>query len=185
MWSVPSSSRWVVEVEEDDALVVECGDDCVLSPPGCRSRRPVRRADSDDVRAVLCNWVRRRRRADFLADLCKRSSAGVPPRRRAGSRPGDISPEFQAALAAEVERLAGLGDSQVVVRAVNDFFAQLDFELEAVADVRQDAVRQLRQQGWTLERIAEATGLSVSRGGQISRRGGRGGHVRRFAILRD
>lgn len=82
-------------------------------------------------------------------------------------------------------RLAGLGDSQVVVRAVNDFFAQLDFELEAVADVRQDAVRQLRQQGWTLERIAEATGLSVSRVGQISRRGGMGRHVRRLAILRD
>lgn len=109
----------------------------------------------------------------------------MPPRRRAGSRPGDISPEFQAALAAEVERLAGLGDSQVVVRAVNDFFAQLDFELEAVADVRQDAVRQLRQQGWTLERIAQATGLSVSRVGQISRRGGMGGHVRRFVIHPD
>jgi uncharacterized protein YerC len=102
------------------------------------------------------------------------------PRRRAGSRPGVISAEFQKALTAEIERLTALDDSQVVVRAVNDFFAQLDFELEAVAEVRQDAVRQLRLQGWTLFRIAEATGLSVSRIGQISRRGGVGGHVARF-----
>lgn len=107
----------------------------------------------------------------------------MPPRRRAGSRPGVISPEFQEALAAEIERLAALGESQVVVRAVNDFFAQLDFELEGVAEVRRDAVRRLRQQGWTLARIAEATGLSVSRVGQISRRGGVGGHVAR--VFRD
>jgi uncharacterized protein YerC len=88
-------------------------------------------------------------------------------------------------LAHEAARLAALGDSAVVVRAVNDFFAQLDFELEAVADVRQDAVLQLRRKGWTLQRIADATGLSVSRVGQISRRGGLGGHVRRFVVHRD
>jgi hypothetical protein len=96
-----------------------------------------------------------------------------------------MSPQFRAALAAEVERFASVGDSVDVVRAVNDFFAQLDLELEAVADVRQDAVRKLRQDGWTLERIAEATLLSVSRVGQISRRAGMGGHVRRFANPRQ
>lgn len=119
-----------------------------------------------------------------MTDLCKGHASWVSPRRRrAGSRPGVISPEFQKALAAEIERLAAHGDSQVVVRAVNDFFAQLDFELEGVAEVRRGAVRQLRLEGWTLVRIAEATELSVSRVGQISRRGGFAGHVAR--VLRD
>lgn len=72
-------------------------------------------------------------------------------------------------------RLAG--DASAVVRAVNEFFGQLDFELEPVAALRREAVLTLRRRGWTLQQISEETGLSVSRVGQISRRGGITGRV--------
>lgn len=102
----------------------------------------------------------------------------APRRRRTGSRPGVISPELQAALHREATRLAALGDSVQIVRAVGDFFAQLDFELEAFADVRLDAVRQLRRAGMTQQEIAEATNLSAPRVAQLCRAAGVGGRVR-------
>jgi uncharacterized protein YerC len=75
--------------------------------------------------------------------------------------------------------MAARGDSVEVIRAVGDFFAQLDFDLEQVADVREDAVRQLRQQGWSYARIAEATGLSQARVAQVARATRAGGRAAR------
>lgn len=107
----------------------------------------------------------------------------MPPRRRrrTGAREGRLSPEFQEALAKEAERLGAVGDSADVIRGVGDFFAQLDFELKAVADVRRDGVRQLRAQRPTYLRIAAATALSESRVAQIARSVGAG---RGYAAVR-
>ena len=54
-----------------------------------------------------------------------------------------------------------------VTIAVGDAFAALDRELEMLADVRLKAIRQLRSQGWSYDRIAEATGLSKGRVAQL------------------
>ena len=55
-----------------------------------------------------------------------------------------------------------------MVRAVGDTFAALDSELERIAAVRLDAVRRLRGEGWSYDRIAAATGLSKGRVAQLS-----------------
>lgn len=99
-------------------------------------------------------------------------AVAMPPRRRAGSRPGSLSPRLQTAIAIEATGLASLADAADQVRAVSDFYAQLDFELEQVAAVRLDAVRRLRGAGWSYVRIAEATGLSKERVAQLSRTAG-------------
>lgn len=92
-----------------------------------------------------------------------------PRRRRAGSRPGHLSDEFKAAIANEAARLENIGGPPAVIRAVGDAFAALDGELEQLAQVRLRAVGYLRGEGWTYERIAEATGLSLARAAQLSR----------------
>jgi DNA-directed RNA polymerase specialized sigma24 family protein len=90
-------------------------------------------------------------------------------RKRTGSRAGAMSGDIRAALDAEVARLAALDDPISQVRAVGDFFAALDEELEKVAEVRLAAVTALRRQGMSYDRIAEATGLSKPRVAQLSR----------------
>jgi DNA-directed RNA polymerase specialized sigma24 family protein len=80
-----------------------------------------------------------------------------------------LSAEVKQALRAEAERLDDGGDDVAIVRAVGDAFAALDTELERIAKVRRRAVRRLRRQGWSYDRIAEATGLSKGRVAQLSK----------------
>jgi DNA-directed RNA polymerase specialized sigma24 family protein len=96
----------------------------------------------------------------------------MPPRRRrprAGARPGALSEELRTALRAEAARLDAIEEPVAAARAVGDVFAALDAELERVAAVRLNAVRALRREGWSYERIADATGLSKGRVAQLSR----------------
>lgn len=88
---------------------------------------------------------------------------------RSGARDGLISADLQAALFAEVRQLASTDSAVEQVKAVNDFFAQLDVELEQFADVRFDAVSQLRAEGMSYDCIAAATGLSRARVAQLAR----------------
>jgi hypothetical protein len=55
-----------------------------------------------------------------------------------------------------------------VCTAVGDTFAALDVELERLADVRIAAIRRLRADGWSYDRIAAATGVSGPRVQQLS-----------------
>ncbi len=64
-------------------------------------------------------------------------------------------------------RLDGMSDPLRQAKAVGDFFAALDAELEAVAMVRLQAVRELRALGWSYDRIARETGLSKGRVAQL------------------
>jgi uncharacterized protein YerC len=99
-------------------------------------------------------------------------------RDRTGYRAGVMSQQMRDALRAEADRLAGLEEPAIRARAVGDFFAALDTELEAIAAVRLDAVAALRARGMTYQRIATATGLSVPRVAQLARTAGTGGRVR-------
>ena len=78
-----------------------------------------------------------------------------------------ISVDLQTALMKESRDLGALVDAVARVQAVNDFFAQLDLELEQFADVRLEAISELRAQGWSYDRIAEATNLSKARVAQL------------------
>jgi hypothetical protein len=55
------------------------------------------------------------------------------------------------------------------IRAVGDVFAALDDEMARIAAVRLTAVRQLRRDGWSYDRLAAATGLSKGRVAQLCR----------------
>jgi len=72
-------------------------------------------------------------------------------------------------MRAESRRLADLRDPVTVITAVGDTFAALDAELERIARVRLAAVRRLRTDGWSYDRIAAATGLSKGRVAQLSK----------------
>jgi uncharacterized protein YerC len=109
------------------------------------------------------------RRASFSVEDYSACTVPVPPRRRAGSRPGELSEDFRAAIAAEAERLEGAGSAVEVIRGVGDAFAALDDELAQFAAVRLRAVAELRAQGWTYAQIHEATGLSEARVAQLAR----------------
>jgi uncharacterized protein YerC len=105
-----------------------------------------------------------------LAEVDPRFDGEVPQRtRRAGARKGSLSPELRGALRAESKRIAALPEAVDVVKAVGDFFAAADAELERVAQVRLAAIRRLRADGWSYQRIADATGLSQARAAQLSR----------------
>lgn len=92
---------------------------------------------------------------------------------RAGARDGIISAELQAALLNEAHQLANVVDPVDRIQAINDFFAQLDFELEQFGDTRLDAITELRTQGLSYDRIAEATNLSKARVAQLVKAAGR------------
>lgn len=100
----------------------------------------------------------------------------MPSRRqnRAGAREGVISDDLERALLNEVHQLGGLVSAVDRIKAVNDFFAQLDLELEQFADVRLEAVTELRAQDWSYDRIAEATHLSKARVAQLVKETQRG-----------
>lgn len=92
-----------------------------------------------------------------------------PRRRRTGARPGQLSNEFREAVAVEAQRLRDLGDPIEVIRGVADAFAAMDRELEQFAQVRLDAIRDLREEGYSYDRIALTTGLSKGRVAQLVR----------------
>lgn len=89
------------------------------------------------------------------------------PSRRAGARRGALSEEVRSSLRSEVKRLDDLPDPLAQAKAVGDFFAALDAELESVAAVRLEAVQRLRAMGWSYDRIARETGLSKGRVAQL------------------
>ena len=86
---------------------------------------------------------------------------------RAGARAGALSAPVRRELRAEARRLAAIQDPVAQARAVGDSFAALDAELEAFAVVRIRAIRALRKEGWSYDRIAKATGLSKGRVAQL------------------
>lgn len=103
-------------------------------------------------------------------DLYTLCHGAMPPRtRRAGARRGTLSPAVREAIRAEVARLNAIEDPAAVVRAVGDTFAAMDAELERIAKVRLKAVRKLRRQGWSYDKIAADTGLSKGRVAQLAR----------------
>lgn len=95
--------------------------------------------------------------------------AGRNWRRQDPNRNG-VPDELRMAFRTEVERLDGLDDPIAVVRQAGDLIAGLDDEAEAIAAVRLNAVAMLREQDWSYDRIAEATGLSKARVAQLSQR---------------
>ena len=72
----------------------------------------------------------------------------------------------------EAAHLASSGDPLTVTRQVGDFFGVLLGELERVADVRLRALSTLRDEGWSYDRIARASGLSKARVAQLVRDAG-------------
>lgn len=96
-------------------------------------------------------------------------------RRRAGYRDAELSKAMRQALNAEIHELAGTEGALERIRLVGDFYAALDAELERIAQVRLEAVRELRTQGWSYARIAAATGLSSGRVAQLAREAKSGG----------
>lgn len=99
----------------------------------------------------------------------------MPPRRRAaagrraGARPGHLSTALTDALRAEEEHLNALPEAQDRAKAVGDFFAALDAELERIALVRIRAVVAMKRGGMSQLAIGRAVGLSKARVGQILR----------------
>lgn len=94
-----------------------------------------------------------------------------PRSRRSGFAPGrQLSPELEAAIEAEASRLAAIDDPVEAVRAVTETFIALDVALEAVAEPRMIAIRRMHADGRPYSAIAEATGLSKTRVGQLYRR---------------
>ncbi|WP_344135559.1 hypothetical protein [Pedococcus bigeumensis] len=65
--------------------------------------------------------------------------------------------------------MADLEEPLVVIAAVGDVFASLDDALAELALPRLRAVAQLRRQGWSYDRIADATALSKGRVAQLAR----------------
>ena len=108
-------------------------------------------------------------RASWRVVLYTPCAGPVPPRpRRAGSRPGRLSARLAAALAAEAKALGAHADPLKRIEAVNDFYAQLDFELEQIANIRLQAIQELRREGWSYDRLAAATTLSKARVAQLA-----------------
>ena len=92
-----------------------------------------------------------------------------PRRRRAGYRLGQLSQQLRDAITTEATALAQLDEPLAVIAAVGDTFAALDDALAEIALPRLRAVAQLRRDGWSYDRIAEATQLSKGRVAQLAR----------------
>lgn len=90
-------------------------------------------------------------------------------RRRSGHRPGQLSPELQAAIRDEAQAIGDLEEPLAVIAGVGDAFAAMDDALAELALPRLRAVAQLRRQGWSYDRIAAATSLSKGRVAQLAR----------------
>lgn len=92
-----------------------------------------------------------------------------PRRRRAGYRPGQLSPEQHAAITAPAAQVEAAGEPLAVIDAVVEVFASLEDTLAEVALPRLRAIAQLRAGGWSYDRISAATQLSKGRVAQLAR----------------
>jgi len=84
-------------------------------------------------------------------------------RARSAARAGRTSKGLRNAIREEAANLTAIADPAKRVRAVGDVFAALDAELAKLAEVRYEAVRDLRAQGLSYDKLALASGLSKSR----------------------
>lgn len=110
------------------------------------------------------------RRASHGAVHCTRWTARVPPRRRrAGYEPGELSEQMREAITAEAARLDGLDDDLATIRATGEVFNALDDAILAIGEPRLRALVRLRAQGWSYNRLVDATGLSKTRVAQLVR----------------
>lgn len=92
----------------------------------------------------------------------------MPPRRRGeASHAGSLPFAVRKALEEEAQRLRDLPDPVDTIRGVRDAFAAMEIELGRLATVRLEALAKLRADGWSYDRIAEATGLSKGRVAQL------------------
>lgn len=93
----------------------------------------------------------------------------MPPRRRRdGYRQGQLSEDLRTAIVDEIARLEAIEDPVQTIKEANDAFAGLDDVVDDLAVPRLRAVIQLREQGWTLQRIGTETGLSKMRVQQLA-----------------
>lgn len=67
------------------------------------------------------------------------------------------------AIAAEAERLGAIDDDVGTIRAVGESFNALDDAILAIGEPRLNAIARLRGEGWSYNRIIDATGLSKTR----------------------
>lgn len=87
-----------------------------------------------------------------------------------------MAPELKAAIDSEAARLAASTDPAEAIRAVTEVFNALEDALEAVAEPRLRAVADLHRQLRSYDEIAQMTGLSKSRVGQLAREARRRGY---------
>lgn len=92
-----------------------------------------------------------------------------PRRRRAGYQPGDLSEQMRDAIAAEAARLDALGDDLATIRATSEVFNALEDAILSIGEPRLRALARLRAEGWSYNRLVEATGLSKTRVAQLVR----------------
>src|SRR5690348_462980 len=81
-----------------------------------------------------------------------------------------LSADLSAAITAEAQQIVDLEDPLAVIAAVGDTFASLDDAVAEIALPRLKAVAELRRDGWSYDRIAEATELSKGRAAQLARK---------------
>ncbi|WP_141775415.1 hypothetical protein [Phycicoccus sp. SLBN-51] len=90
-----------------------------------------------------------------------------PRRRRAGYQPGELSEQMRDAITAEAARLEDVEDDLETIRATGQVFNALDDAILAIGEPRLRALARLRAQGWSYNRLVEATGLSKTRVAQL------------------
>lgn len=73
------------------------------------------------------------------------------------------------AIAAEAVRLEDLGDDLATIRATGQVFNAFEDAILEIGEPRLRALARLRAQGWSYNRLVEATGLSKTRVAQLVR----------------
>ncbi|KQV63404.1 hypothetical protein ASC64_17615 [Nocardioides sp. Root122] len=76
---------------------------------------------------------------------------------------------MREAITAEAARLDGLDDDLATIRATGEVFNALDDAILAIGEPRLRALVRLRAQGWSYNRLVDATGLSKTRVAQLVR----------------
>jgi uncharacterized protein YerC len=76
---------------------------------------------------------------------------------------------MREAIAAEAARLNALDDDLATIRATGEVFNALDDAILAIGEPRLRALVRLRAQGWSYNRLVDATGLSKTRVAQLVR----------------
>lgn len=76
---------------------------------------------------------------------------------------------MREAVAAEVTRVRAIEDPLKTVQEVGETFAAVDEALADLLLLRLRAISELREEGWSYDRIAAETGLSKPRVAQLAR----------------